>query len=178
MWWNQLHSLKHMNKRLFFKNVFCYGLFFFLFKYFIVLLQLSQFFLLCSPPPSPPLSSSQSPHCCPCSWVIHTWCLTSPFPFFPPLPPYLLPSGRCQSVPCFHASGSIMLIWLFCSLGSFFPHHHLVPLYLLPPQSPHCCPCSWVFLPFCSIPPHPDLLPTPLICHPALYFWVCLYFAC
>ena len=54
-------------------------------------------FLWCSPlshPHSLPCSHSQSPPCCPCVWVVYI--LPAPFP-----------SGPCQSVPCFHTSGSI-----------------------------------------------------------------------
>ena len=57
-----------------------------------------------------PHSHRQSPHCRPCPWVIHTCSLTSPFSFFPPLSPSPLPSGHFQSVPCFHACGSILFI--------------------------------------------------------------------
>ena len=53
---------------------------------------------------------SQFPPCCPCTWFIHTCSLTSPFPFFPPLSSSSHPSGHCQSFPCFHVSGSILLI--------------------------------------------------------------------
>ena len=70
-------------------------------------------------------SHSQSLHCCPCPRVIHTCSLTSPFPFFPPFNPRL-PSGSCQSVPCFHASGSVLLIGLFCSLDSSYKWDHMV----------------------------------------------------
>ena len=43
----------------------------------------------------------------------YTCSLIRPFPFFPPLYPFPLPSGVCQFVPCFHASGSIFLIFCF-----------------------------------------------------------------
>ena len=48
-----------------------------------------------------PHSHSQSPHCCPCLWVIHTSSLTSLFPFFPPLSP---PPSPLASVSLFHVS--------------------------------------------------------------------------
>ena len=96
-------------------------------KHFIVvLLQLSQFSpfaLLC---PAQSRSHSKFPHCCPCRWVIHKHSLTSPFPFSPPLAPSFLPSGHYQSVPCFPAPSFILLICLFCSLGSSYRWDHMV----------------------------------------------------
>ena len=35
-----------------------------------------------------------------------------------------LPSGPCHSVPCFHASGSVLLVSLFCSLDSSYKWDH------------------------------------------------------
>ena len=35
-------------------------------------------------------------------------------------------SYSCQSVPCFHASSSILIISLFCSLDSTYKWHHMV----------------------------------------------------
>ena len=67
----------------------------------------------CSPLPCPQPPHSPSPPCCPCPWVIYTCSLTRPFPFFPLLSPFLLLSGPCQSVPCFHATGSVLLICHF-----------------------------------------------------------------
>ena len=67
------------------------------------------------PPPFPSSaqptrpSHSQSPHCCPCPWVIHACSLTNPFHFFLPFP-YPVSSGSCHSVPCFHVSGSVLFI--------------------------------------------------------------------
>ena len=46
--------------------------------------------------PAHPHSHSQLPHCCPCPRAIYTCPLTRLFPFFPPLPLSLLPSGLCQ----------------------------------------------------------------------------------
>ena len=57
--------------------------------------------------PACPPSHSQSPHRCLCPGVIHTCSLTNPFPFFSPVP---LPSDSCQSVPCFHVPGFVLLI--------------------------------------------------------------------
>ena len=54
-----------------------------------------------------PNSHSQSPHHCPCPWVIHTCSLSSPFPFFPSLSPAPSP----LAVTCFHASGSILVFF-------------------------------------------------------------------
>ena len=72
-------------------------------------------FLSCSPLPhvslpAPRHSHSQSPLCCPCLWVLYAGYLTRPLP----LPFWSL------SLPCFHISGSILLICLFCSLGSSY----------------------------------------------------------
>ena len=49
-----------------------------------------------------PHSHSQFPPCCPCPWVIHTYSLTSPFPFFPPLRPFphLWLLSVCSVFPC------------------------------------------------------------------------------
>ena len=71
-------------------------------------------------PPPHTHSHSQSPPSCPCLWVIYTCSLTRPFLFFPPLFPFPLSSGPCQFVPCFYASSSILLICLFCWLGSTY----------------------------------------------------------
>ena len=69
---------------------------------------------------------SQFPHCCPCPQAIHTCSLSIPFPLFPPLTPSPLPSGHFQSVPCFHACGSILFSSLFCSLDSSYRWDHMV----------------------------------------------------
>ena len=47
-------------------------------------------------------------------------------PFFPPLSSSLHPSGHCQFVLYFHVSGSILLICLFCGLGSTYRWDHMV----------------------------------------------------
>ena len=73
-----------------------------------------------------PHSHSQSPHCCPCPWVIHRCSLTCPSTFFQLVPTSSLSSYSCQSVPWFHASGSILLISLFCSLDSTCKWDHMV----------------------------------------------------
>ena len=73
-----------------------------------------------------PLSYRQSPHYCPCPWVIHTYSFTSTFSFFLLLFLFLLPSGHCQPVPCFHACGSGLLVSLFCSLDSPYKWDHMV----------------------------------------------------
>ena len=73
-----------------------------------------------------PCSHNQFSHCCPCPWVIHTCSLSSPFPFFPPFSPSILPPGHCQSVPCFHAYGSISFVSLFWSLDSSCRWDHMV----------------------------------------------------
>ena len=75
-----------------------------LFKSFFIVIPLKF------TPTFPPLPSSahptpgscgQSPHGCPCPWVMHTWCLTSPFPFFPPLSPSPQPLSVCAVFLCF-----------------------------------------------------------------------------
>ena len=104
-----------------------FGFIYFLFLF--ILWQLSQF-----PPPPPwpssaqptPCSHSPSPHRCPCPRVIHTCTLTNPSPFFPPFLPSPLSSGSCQSVPCFHVSGFVLLVSLFCSLDSSYKWDHMV----------------------------------------------------
>ena len=69
---------------------------------------------LLSPSQPTPHSHSQSLPGCPCLWVIYTCSLIRPFPFFPPLPPSCLPSGPCQSVPCFHSMFYFahLFVWL------------------------------------------------------------------
>ena len=95
--------------------------FVFLFIFIVILLQLSRFSYFAEPTQfQPPGSHSQSPHYCPCPWVIHTSSLTSPFSFFPTLSPLPLHSGSWQSVPCFYISGSVLLVSLFCSLNSSY----------------------------------------------------------
>ena len=61
-----------------------------------------NFPLLSFPSQSTPSSHSQSPHCCPCLWVIYTSSLSSPFPLLLPLSPSFLPSGQsdCSIFPC------------------------------------------------------------------------------
>ena len=107
--------------------LFCAFIMLFIITYFtVILLQLSQFLPLCPPLPSPSSAPPVIPHP-----VVHvhrsvlTCSLTSPFPFFPPLSPSPSPSGPCQSVPCFHASGSILLLGLFCSPSSSYMLPHM-----------------------------------------------------
>ena len=85
-----------------------------------------NFPLLLSPTLGPPTPHSQSPPFYPCPWVIYTCSLMRPFPFFPPLSLTLLPSGPCQSVPRFHASAFLLLVCLFCWLGSTYRWDHMV----------------------------------------------------
>ena len=73
----------------------------------------------CSPPRCPPLR--QCPPCCPCPWIIYTCSLTRPSPSSSPSPP-----GHCQAVSHFRDSGSILLIYLFHSLGSTYRWDHAV----------------------------------------------------
>ena len=86
-------------------------------------LQLSQFFLIAVPYPP-----SVSPH--PVvhyhGYFIHVpWLDPSPsFPYYSSSPP--LPCGHCQFVPYFFTSGSILLVCLFCSLGSSYRWDHTV----------------------------------------------------
>ena len=67
-----------------------------------------------------PNSHSPSPYHSPCPWVTHVCSLTSPFTFFQSDPTPPLPTYSCQSTPCFHASGFVLLISLFCSSDSFY----------------------------------------------------------
>ena len=104
-------------------NLFIHFLHIFKFLLFMLLL-LSQFFPFLPPSTQPnPLAHNQSLLCCPC--VIHTCSLTSPFPFLS-LPSHLSSSYSYQSIPCFHISGSIYLISLFCSLDSSCKWGHMV----------------------------------------------------
>ena len=102
-------------------------LFHLLYHFIVILLQLSQFPPLPTSAHPTPCSHSLSPPCCPCPWVIHTCSLSNPFPFFPPFPTPV-PSGHCQSVPCFHACGSSLFISLFCSLNSSYRWDHILRL--------------------------------------------------
>ena len=80
--------------------------YFILFLFYYCSITVVPIFPHCSPLLCPPLHfHSQSPPCCPCPWVIYTCSLTRPFPL---IAPSLLVT----------ASGSVLLISLFCSLGS------------------------------------------------------------
>ena len=89
-----------------------------LFLYIYFILNILLFYYSCpnfTPlallhPSQPLLPQPIPPPCCLHPWVIHSCSLTSAFPFFQPLSPSLLPFGHCQSVPCFQASGSILLV--------------------------------------------------------------------
>ena len=61
-----------------------------------------------------------------------------PFLYFPPLSPFPLPSGYCQFVPYFNVSGSILLICLFCRLGSTYTRDYMVFVFhvLVFPKAP------------------------------------------
>ena len=75
---------------------------------FVILLWLSQFFPLCPPLPIPLPAPTVNPHTV--VYVrgsfIHVLWLVPSSSFHH----YSLPSSHCQSVPCFHATGSILLI--------------------------------------------------------------------
>ena len=80
-----------------------------------------------SPPPYPPPPPTFNPpshvgfvHG---SFIHVPW---QPFPFFPPLPSFSLPSGLCQFVLHFSVFGFILLICLFCWLGSTYRWDHMV----------------------------------------------------
>ena len=63
--------------------------------------------------------------------------------------------------------GKFADIYIFFNLYGIFFHYHLS---LFPPQSPHCCPCPWELLSFCSIHPPPNL-PLPqlaFVCSPSM----------
>ena len=109
---------------------FLVALYLFIFKSFfiVILLQLSQFVPLCPPLPIPPsCSHSQSPHCCPCPWVIHTCSLSSSSPSFhhySPSPSLLVTVSR------FHVSLPVVLFRaLVCSLDLDRPILELSALY-------------------------------------------------
>ena len=55
-------------------------------------------------------SHSQSPHCCPCPWVIHTCSLSSSFPFFPPLSPCLPPLWSLSVCSMFPHTGHVFIM--------------------------------------------------------------------
>ena len=67
------------------KSLRLHFLFYFL---IVVLLQLFPYFPRCSPLPrlfTLSCSPSQSPHRCPCPWVLYTCSSPRPFPVFPPV---------------------------------------------------------------------------------------------
>ena len=92
-----------------------------------MLLQLSDF-----PPHSPSTQSTHHFHTSTVnlltvvhvhgSFIYGLWLILSSAFNQSPIPPAFL---QCQSVPCFHASGSILLISLFCSLDSTYMWDHI-----------------------------------------------------
>ena len=110
----KMHTLNY------FCNIF-YANYLFFFFFTVIRLQLSQYFAFALLHPDIPCSHSQSPHCYPYSWVIHTCSLTSPFPFFPPLSPSPL-----ATVSPFHISCSDLLSSSFCSLDSSYKWDQMV----------------------------------------------------
>ena len=108
--------------------LFSSWLFFFLMIYCLCYYSCPIFFPF---PPSTQLTPtfhSPSPHSCLCPWVLHICSFTNPSPSVNHLPEVgitvvptcLLTSYRGQSLPEFRASGSILLISLFCSLDSSY----------------------------------------------------------
>ena len=64
-------------------------------------------------------------------WVLYLCSFACPFSLFSSLSPSLLPSGHCQFVLYFQVSGSILLICLFCWLGSTYRWDHMVFVFYL-----------------------------------------------
>ena len=77
-----------------------------------------------------PPSLCPSPHCCLSPWAVFICSLANPLTFFHPYSPSPLPADSCQSVPCIHASVSILFTSLFCSLDSTYKWDHMVFLFL------------------------------------------------
>ena len=77
-----------------------------------------------------PPSLCPSPHCCLSPWAVCICSLANPLTFFHPYSPSPLPADSCQSVPCIHASVSILFTSLFCSLDSTYKWDHMVFLFL------------------------------------------------
>ena len=104
------------NKNIFLKKCL------FLFKNILwfMLLQLPHFSPFASLQPACPHFCSQSPPCRPRPWALLMCSLTNPSTFFQSVPASPCHTYSCQSVPRVHASGSILLISLFCSLDSFY----------------------------------------------------------
>ena len=96
----------------------------FIFLFLLILLWLSQFFPLCPPPPRPRPTPTVHPHTAVHvhgSFIHVLWLIL--FPFFPPFSSTSLSCGSCQSVPCFHVLGTVLLVSLFCSLDSSYRDH-------------------------------------------------------
>ena len=98
--------------------------------------------------PLPPPTLNPSPLCL-CLCVLYTSSLTS-FPLLSLLFSSPLPSGYCQFVLYFNASGSILLICFFCWLGSTYRWDHTVFVFhmLVVPKAPgivvHLIKTYWI----------------------------------
>ena len=79
-----------------------------------------QPFSILSSAQSSPRSHSQSPHCCPCLWVIYTYSLNSPFST---LHHYSPPPSPLDTFRLFYVSMPLVLL---CSLDCFFHQVHLI----------------------------------------------------
>ena len=101
----------------------------FVFFLLLTLLQMS-FASLSLPPSTQTLPPWPSPHYYLCPWVMHICSLANLFIIFYPVSLTYLPLEVCQSVPCIHASVSILFISLFCSLDSTYKWEHMLFLFL------------------------------------------------
>ena len=124
-----------------------------------MLLQLSQFFPLHLLRPIHPNIHSQSPHCCPCLWVIHTCSLSSPFLFFPLLSPSfpLWSLLVCSMFPCrwfYFAHQFILFISSLLQVRSYGICLHRLA-YFTQHDSLQFHPCCWktqeFLLSFCFV---------------------------
>ena len=79
-------------------------------------------------PPSPPIPTSH-PWSYPiwfCPWVLYM-CSLKTLPLFSPIIPFFpLPSGQCQFILYLNVSSSILIVCLFCWLGSTYRWYHMV----------------------------------------------------
>ena len=81
-----------------------------------------------------------------------------------------------------HQSYQFHILYLSNFFFLLFNFYCIFPITAQPPyipsphQPPHCCPCPWDLLSFCSIPPPPNLPTTS--CHLAVYLWVYPSFCC
>ena len=92
----------------------------FIYLSIIALLQLSQLSLTALPCPAHPPLPQSIPTLLSMSMGHLSLFLDYTLPFLSLRTPPPLSSGGCQSVLYFHASGSMLLIYLFCSLGSTY----------------------------------------------------------